>query len=453
MSAPFLPFLYQTRTLQRLPRARTLRAAFLHRTVPRRRHDEDIPFDLPPEIQKQREREAQQETPRGRSTITPSERSTFDRIFEEIAARGRTSAASSLATESTEILSSLGQLQRERGAGPHERPEFTTKGRDSINVVMEDAARRSPSARRLLGRTDASRLGPPDAAPSADERERALLSFPPSLRRAARLALGVIEPGEAAGLDPKEADWEGMDEADGLARMAPVHGSDALDRSIELETQRAPERVRVERLMRDAPTDLALWQVMEAEVFSMVEKLGLGESKPKESKAKAKRGRRKTAVEEEGPRLNMDVHGPLYPSYLLHGLRLLDTNFSGSSPLALSLLPRIKQGGLMSYVLGVSTPFYNSLMSVYWHRYNDVHAVFGLLDEMSHAGLYFDEASRAIVDSIEYQMTPRVGGSSGPFLKEVLNMPEYETVWTTRLKHWKRAIQTSMEERKKDLGY
>ncbi|MDA4133504.1 MAG: hypothetical protein OK454_10340, partial [Thaumarchaeota archaeon] len=152
MSTPFLPFLYQTRTLQRLPRARTLRAAFLHWTAPRRRHDEDIPFDLPPEIQKQREREAQQEMPRGRSTITPTERSTFDRIFEEIAARGRTSTASSLAAESTEILSSLGQLQRERSAGPQERPGFTTKGRDSINVVMEDAARRSPSARRLLGR-------------------------------------------------------------------------------------------------------------------------------------------------------------------------------------------------------------------------------------------------------------------------------------------------------------
>ena len=39
------------------------------------------------------------------------------------------------------------------------------------------------------------------------------------------------------------------------------------------------------------------------------------------------------------------LYGPLYPSFLLLGLRLLDRSFAKPSPLALSILPRIKSLG------------------------------------------------------------------------------------------------------------
>ena len=48
------------------------------------------------------------------------------------------------------------------------------------------------------------------------------------------------------------------------------------------------------------------------------------------------------------------------------------------SPLTFSLLPRIKELGLESFVLGVSTPFYNELLEIYWKRRGDLLGMMGL---------------------------------------------------------------------------
>lgn len=167
----------------------------------------------------------------------------------------------------------------------------------------------------------------------------------------------------------------------------------------------------------------------------MVDKLGIGEGQQL-SKGKSKKHRRKkNAGSEDSRELSMDVYGPLYPSLLHHALRLFDQGFAKSSPLALSMLPRIKQLGLASYVLGVPTSFYNSLMSILWYRYNNVPAVLGLWDEMHHAGLSYDEHSRRILVSAQESLQPYADGDKGPFVGEILTAAEFGPAVQSRVRN------------------
>lgn len=491
MSAPLLPFLYQTRTLQRLPRAsanvRVAVRCLLHTTTSRRRED-PIPFELPPDLRKERGLEEPQQ-PKGRSTITPSERDTFERIFHEIAARGRApyaphsrgAEAASQARPGAAVEPEEGEgeaaAEAEAGRRGGDRWQLldgppatlTSKGREAINVIIQEAASSSAIRRRRPGVPGLDRLGSLETAASCSaDRERALLRFPPSLRRAAQLAMGVIEPAPQWDREPR-LEPQGRAEDGAQAPAGGAVSPELLARTAELEALRSKDRARVEKLMRDAETDFQLWQVMEAEVFPMVEKLGFAEpardgTAAAGPKSNRRRGRKKSAdvQAEVAPadyppaaeaQLSMDVHGPLYPSHLLYGLRLLDSHFATSSPLALSLLPRIKQLGLVSYVLGISTPFFSTLMFTYWHRYSDVGAVLALLGEMRHAGLHFDKNTQAIVDSIDHHLGPFIRGSGGRFLGEVLRMPEYEAAMGPTLDRWKRTVSRSMVERQRDLGY
>lgn len=147
----------------------------------------------------------------------------------------------------------------------------------------------------------------------------------------------------------------------------------------------------------------------------------------------------------------MHIYGPLYPSYLLLALRLLDTQFARSSPLALHLLARVKELGVASYVLGVSTPFYNELARILWHRRGDPTAVFNLLEEMRVAGLYCDESTRDVVDSIDAFLQSVRQGQNGPFLGELATLPEFEFAVVPRVRHWLKTIQTHIYVRTHDL--
>ncbi|KAK3936934.1 hypothetical protein QBC46DRAFT_393934 [Diplogelasinospora grovesii] len=461
-----LPFLYQTRTLQRLSRAGLSKPAFrafLHATAgahspraarpPRAPSKDAIPFELPPDIQ------VDSEESKERSTITPTEREAFNRIFEEIAARGGKLPTGSSQTNGTPMSAAQFSADLKTAASRHG------------NIIIQDATTQNDARKKPFN----DPFRPFTQMVSAEDREKALLRFPPSLRRAARMAYGVIEPdvnfdGSARGGEADTLAWEqdraATDHTAG-AREEPrrrrvdddMIGDDllALDpsaKSAETESLRRSERSRVETRMSQCETDFELWDVMEQEVFGMVDKLGIGEQQ--QQQPKTKRGRNKVATttqEKDGEELSMQVHGPLYPSYLLYALRLMDQNFATTSPLALSILPRIKELGLASYVLGVSTPFYNALMSIYWRRYGDMGTVFNLLEEMRHAGLYCDEGSLAILHSAEHFFTDCEDGKKGPFLKELAALPDYEVTLKPKFRQWSATIGAHISERRRDLGH
>lgn len=106
----------------------------------------------------------------------------------------------------------------------------------------------------------------------------------------------------------------------------------------------------------------------------------------------------------------------LYPAALLYALRLFARNFP-SSHFPFNLLPRIRELGHTSYVLGASTQFYNSLMSLKWHRNSPLREIHKLLSEMEQSGVEFDEETyrviRHIADEREASVTKTKGTVNG----------------------------------------
>ncbi|KAI1365147.1 hypothetical protein F5Y08DRAFT_191738 [Xylaria arbuscula] len=464
MSFTLMPFLYQTRTILRIPTTRraTARLAQSFHTTTQRSKD-TIPFDY--ELGPPNEDQTSDQIPEAakRGTITPSERQIFERIFADIEARGLKPVV-----KDDDVPSPNSTLNR------------------SARLIMEQAAY---DAGQSLPSTVAS---PAVLSGAARDRAKAFLRFPPALRGAASNVLDTIKSqasnskrneGEASyDAEAANADEDAFVDDD---FKAPAH---TFPRVLELEAKRYPERTRVEGLITAASSDFELWDVLEKEVFTMPARLGFPkrsvESDDSESTHKPqKRGRKpKSKIEirdatadepvasaeadnNNTPAASVDdssssdltkitlyVHGPLYPAYLLLALRRLDTAFSAPSPLVFSMLPRIKELGLESYVLGVSTPFFNELLTIYWNRRGDLSGMLDLLEEMRHCGLYFDKQTASILNQVDAGLDDLKNGSSGLGVA-LTQMPEYERSQRGRLRHWHRAVDLSAREREGDLGF
>ena len=453
-----LPFLYQTRTIQRLSRTplktTALRAYYgsdsnpdprtpsfrIRRMSPSTMSRDPIPFDLTTqEFQKPRRKWQPEDLGDGhKTTLTPTERFHFDTIFQDIVKKTKP-------TEEDPLEISVKDPDPEAA-------------HNTVKILLQDAAAAHSKEWRPVQRPF-DPLSPVEQTQRAVDRDSALLRFPPSLRQAARMALGILEEDKGTG---RTSILNNAQTAEQIEQRLPT---DSLSKQVAEEAMRREERTRVESKMRAATSDFELWDIMEEEVFSMVRKLGISDrSAVSKAQAKKKSGRKtKNEVQEDGEyeygyefepgqeRLSMHLYGPLYPAYLLYSLRLLDTSFSRSSPLALNVLPRIKELGLASYVLGASTPFYNLLAHIQWHRYGDAEAVFNLLEEMRFAGLYANEDSLAVVHSIETHFLRSDRGQMGPFMEELVSLPEYEFAIKPRIRHWSTTIGIHIQERQRHL--
>ncbi|KAI1320231.1 hypothetical protein F5Y16DRAFT_390127 [Xylariaceae sp. FL0255] len=440
MSFTLTPFLYQTRTILRLPshRASLALARSLHATSPRS-EDNSIPFEYDPGTS-----DSDSQPPNVRGTITPAERLVFERIFADIKARG------------------LKPTATEDGPNP------TPATQRSTMLIMQKAAFDSGQA------LPATITAPGLLAGAAKDRAKALLRFPPALRGAAQKALDTIESQAGAVSRPKISkdeiefdstlmqfqDEEGLDQAES-EWTAPA---DTFSRTIEVEEKRHDERARIEGLITAATSDFELWDILEKEVFSMPARLGIAKAPESEENSMKKNSKKsnKTEVQnadesidaEKNQSLSLYVHGPLYPAYLLLGLRRLDTAFAGPSPLVFSVLPRIKELGLESYVLGVSTPFFNELLDIYWTRRGDLAGVFELLEEMRHCGVYFDRQTQGIMHRIQEAIFGMASAQSrNEFGRALMYMPDYEHSQRTRMRYWAKAIMKSIGQRTRDIGY
>jgi hypothetical protein len=229
----------------------------------------------------------------------------------------------------------------------------------------------------------------------------------------------------------------------------------------ELEALRDPERERVEALMKNANTDVEFWEVMEKEVFALIPKLGLEDEKPepvkkpttaKMKKAKAakqpkpeiERFEKVVAQTPNGTEVSaLTLYGPLYPSYLLLGLRLLDRSFAKPSPLALSILPKIKSLGPISHVLGASTQLYNELLRTYFYRYEDFNSIAKTLNEMEKSAVEVDEETLEVI--IEILKTKAVigRGEKGSTIKALWQMPQYARV---NFQYWRNKTADILEK-------
>jgi hypothetical protein len=398
------------------------------------------------------------------STITPSEQDVFSRIFEEIAARNRARASAAAPSTPAPSKDDLASTAQESAVPFSPPPRFTEVDgledetdepnppslRSTVNIIVQDAAEAQSNLRRQAQKPYES-LHPLEQTRTASEWEKALLRFPRGLRDAARMALGTIAAGKevqsfaSARPDP--------DENTSIEKRAGAEIDlllNPLAKSVQNEALRREERNRVDAKLRAAKTDFEVWDILEEEVFPMVQKLGIAEAPSNTEPASNKRRGKRTKTDDK-PRLPLHIYGPLYPAYLLNALRILDTQFARSSPLALHILPRVKELGPASWVLGVSTPFYNELARILWNRYGDPTAVFNLLEEMRVAGLYCDEGTRNVVQQIEQFLGSVSQGNWGPFLRELASLPEYEFAVLPRIRHWLKTIQVHIYERRNEL--
>jgi len=356
------------------------------------------------------------------STITPSEKHAFQKIFSDIFAR-------------------------HQGSGQNEAP--------SLDLFKEESEADSSveSGKKRLGKI----ISDANVTLTREQMEATVNRYPLALRAAAARAIGFR-----------------LDDPDSQSEEQRI-GEKAMDR--KLEKLRKPERERVEGLMRAAMTDFELWSVMEKEVFPLIEKLGLGDirddeaGKPTKAPSKAKRKRKsKIAVvdtdenetevseaEVKAPEAELPealktkdgisalaLYGPLYPSHLLLGLRLLDRSFAKPSLLTLSVLPKIKSLGLLSHVLGGSTSLYNELIFIHWHQRDDFLGVLSLLSEMEQSGLDWDDQTLNIITKIDATQKATMRGERGDELNALWNLPEFAP---RKFTSWKEKIRQSLAER------
>jgi Mtf2 family len=351
------------------------------------------------------------------STITHTERQAFQKIFKDML------DSSQRPSRRKEDFFSDDDLKMV--AGPESKQKAKARLDDILTSAILKQSRRSLDNEKNLG--------------AVIER------YPPALRPAAARALGFTgsESDRAVSLDRQELSEQ------------------------ELEALRAPECTRVEGLMKTARTDFDLWDVMEKEVFPLIAKLGLEDASPTSQNAeiaklvRRKNKRGKNANEGEVPEVNdlaesnpvietgngvppVSLYGPLYPSYLLFGLRLLDRGFIKPSPLALALLPRIKSFGFTSHVLGASTQFYNELLRIYHYRQDDFRGMLDLLAEMENSALEVDDETLGIVlDVIKAQRSIHAG-AKGPAIRALWSMPEFAR---GKFEFWRDRIRRAIYER------
>ncbi|KKY18416.1 hypothetical protein UCRPC4_g04952 [Phaeomoniella chlamydospora] len=95
----------------------------------------------------------------------------------------------------------------------------------------------------------------------------------------------------------------------------------------------------------------------------------------------------------------MEVLSILCPAAMTLVLRHLIRQYPNSSAI-LSLLDNLHSRGPMSYVLGSSTQFYNTLLAHWWNQYSDFRGMEKVLNDMQAGAVPFDLTTLNIIDGV-----------------------------------------------------
>lgn len=353
------------------------------------------------------------------STITPSEAQIFKKIFSEIA-QGKMPPVKSR-TPAQRNLTDAPAISGERDS--------------------------SGSARALAEKVRISEF-----------REKFLGRYPKSLQNAAQVALGLYE------VKPQDS------ESGEKAQMIELDGADEATwaERTERELARSQECERVESLMKQCKTDAELWSVMEKEVFSLPEKLHIAQAK-RAAKGKKKARQSIALVEDAEASLYqeqsalemasqdeervMDIHGPLYSRFLSTALDLFNSAFARPSPYIFQILPRIKELGLPSFVLGVSTPFYSKLAEIHWQRFGDANSALDMLEEMNSAGLFANKEANGLLSQLRNHLHACTWGGQGPFVMAMMESSEFGNALIQRIEFIEKMIEQSSHDRLRDPSF
>lgn len=241
------------------------------------------------------------------------------------------------------------------------------------------------------------------------------------------------------------------------------------------EAARRKHKIQVMAMLHKAQTDIEVWKVLEAEVFSLAHTLeshskeenSLPSRKKKRQKSKS-RERKDTVVPSNPPAASappsdsqLSILQNNFGAYCLEALRLLRRNFP-TSPYALQVLPAIKRLGSIAYVLGATPSLYNELIFLKWTRYTDLHGIADLLQEMCNQGVEANEVTLEILKALSRERQTKLAA-----IKDGVLQPtdykgfKYESIgvwWTMRAvqEAWQRILpmftRIKMEHRQRLFG-
>ena len=195
-----------------------------------------------------------------------------------------------------------------------------------------------------------------------------------------------------------------------LAASEPLQIVDENDQSSnQYETERQQHEEKVMRALNSAPTDLAVWRVLQTQVFSLVVEF---KALDDQNKAQAVSSTQSESPPGKTPKRKHDrpSAAPLqtatysileynYAKYLVHALRLLRKSFP-TSPIVFAFLPTIKLLSQMSYVLGTSTALYNEILFLQWTQRADLHGMADILTEMAGQGIRPDKGTLVVLRAV-----------------------------------------------------
>lgn len=240
------------------------------------------------------------------------------------------------------------------------------------------------------------------------------------------------------------------------------------------EATRQEHKSHIMAMLEKAQTDIEVWKILEAEVFSLAHILESPSEveKPLASKRgkrrKSKSSKMKDVVAPSNPPVEsappsdpqLSILQNNYGTYCLEALRLLRREFP-TSPYALQVLPAIKRLGSISYVLGASPSLYNEIIFLKWTRYTDLHGIADLLKEMCNQGVEANEVTLTILKAISSERRAKLAAVRNGAPQPVDNTSfKYELTgawWTMRAvqEAWNRILpmfrRIKMEHRQRLL--
>lgn len=388
----FLPFLYQTSTIQQW----------------RRFQNTGDPF---PSLQDVQDLSQHATRPPRRTTITDTERKTFDKLLKNLDP----------------------QRQQQEQDGEREFPDdFEESDEDfDLDSIVESALKKE--SMQTPGRR------------SRKSRSKENINS---------LAEAILQR------DLRNERQQRRDEA--IAKADRIH---------KLQDK---EYARVTELLYAAKSDAEVWDVLDQEVFSVVRKLDLDGTPNPPQKTKKKKRRPKNSSSEQteaaeapsaseatpptaissteqpklegnkdGTRNTLSILTANYPNLLHTACRLLRTSFP-TSTLPLALLPTIKSLGRSSYQLGASTPLYNELIRHAWLTYTSYDFIISLLQDMDNGGIEYDVSTLELLQAIISETNKAKKGRYGSAIRAVWEI-DGSREGRKKLRRWRAGVAERLQ--------
>lgn len=210
----------------------------------------------------------------------------------------------------------------------------------------------------------------------------------------------------------------------------PLNSANGLlfDENVKTEEERKAlvgaandHRAMVISMLRKAQSDWEIWQVLDTEVFSLVNQLHTHSKTQGKARKSAKAS---TDAEKKGPggkgrftrNSLLSILQRNYAEYALTAVRQLRQHHPTSS-YAFHVLTAIKSHGPISYALGASTDLYNEILFLKWTQYAELHGLADTIEETINRGIDSNEVTLVLIREIGKQRWRGKVGRLGPVVK------------------------------------